>query len=301
MGASTTSAHARAHGQTARPRLPYALVKPATQTAPVIYASPHSGRFYPRDFVESSQLNPTALRRSEDAFVDDIYESCTQHGSPLLKALYPRAYIDVNREPYELDPNMFDSPLPSFVNTESPRALAGLGTVAKIVTSGAEIYAKKLNFDQVDTRIREVYHPYHHALRTLIENTRHNFSSCVLIDCHSMPSNTPGADGQPQVLNTDIILGDRFGTSCKSSLTENAQEILEDIGFRVRRNRPYAGGFTTQHYGDPNDRVHVLQIELNRALYMDETQVKPGADFDEIKMRLSEFIQRLNQVANSLL
>lgn len=300
MGASLISAFKRTRRTSPDKTASFTVLAPKEQTAPVIYASPHSGCYYPRDFIESSKLDSTALRRSEDAFVDEIYKNCTEFGSPLIKALYPRAYVDVNREPYELDPSMFDSPLPSFVNSESPRALVGLGTVAKIVTSGAEIYRQKLSFSEINERIKRIYHPYHAALRRLIEETHERFGTCLLIDCHSMPSGSPTPDGELQMIDTDIVLGDRFGTSCDSRVSDQAQKIIEQKGFSVRRNRPYAGGFTTQHYGEPSRNVHVLQIELNRALYMNEDDVTPLANLGDITRRFSHIIEEINLFAQSL-
>ncbi len=296
MGAATTEAYDRLD-ETTGAKASFTILHPKKQTAPVVYASPHSGCYYPRDFIESSLLDPTTLRRSEDAFIDEIYQVCTKFGSPLLKAVYPRAYIDVNREPYELDPDMFDSPLPSFVNTESARAQVGLGTIAKIVTNGADIYRNKLHFPEIDERIKRLYHPYHAALRRLIEETRERFGTCLLIDCHSMPSGSPTPNGDFQRIEADIILGDRFGTSCDSWITERTQHLLETQGFSVKRNRPYAGGFTTQHYGEPARQIHVLQIELNRALYMDEDYITPLPQLTDVKRRLQAAIEELNDLA----
>ncbi len=271
---------------------PLTVLKPAKQTAPVLYASPHSGNQYPVDFVANANLDPLSLRRSEDAFVHELYDSCIQYGSPLLHANFPRAYVDANREPYELDPDMFSGPLPSYVNVDSLRAQAGLGTIARIVTNGADIYREKLSFTEVHQRIDGLYHPYHATLRHLIETTRTQFGACLLIDCHSMPSRVEATSAKGRI--PDIILGDRFGTSCAEWVSDFAQVILEEQGFSVMRNRPYAGGFTTDHYGNPTQRVHALQIELNRALYMDEETITRLNAFNDIKSRLEGFIQRLN-------
>jgi len=301
MGASPKQGGIQHSAESADLLPSYTLLSPERQTTPAIYASPHSGRFYPNRFIQASPLNATALRRSEDAFVDDIYECCVEYGSPILKANYPRAYVDVNREPYELDPDMFDAPLPSYVNVESQRALAGLGTVAKVVTNGANIYEGKLNFEEVVDRINYIYHPYHATLLDMIENTLDQFGTCLLIDCHSMPSGLPTPDGHIQSIDTDIILGDRFGTSCSPWITDRVQNILEKEGFSVRRNRPYAGGFTTQHYGDPTQQVHTLQIELNRALYMNEKAVTPLNDLALIKERFTHIVENINMLATSKL
>jgi N-formylglutamate amidohydrolase len=273
--------------------VPFTILHPENRSAPVVFASPHSGNVYPQDFVDNALLDPIALRRSEDAFVDEIYDSCLIFGSPLLKANFPRAYLDPNREPYELDPAMFESKLPSYVNVDSPRARAGLGTVAKMVTNGSNIYRDKLDFEEVRSRIENLYHPYHGALRQLIEETRHQYGTCLLVDCHSMPSIGGPMDNDQGNTRTDIILGDRFGSSCAPWITDLAQSILEKEGFIVKRNRPYAGGFTTHHYGTPADHVHALQIELNRALYMNEESVTRLPELEDIKKRIESLIKQL--------
>lgn len=271
---------------------PFTVLNPVTQTASVLYASPHSGNQYPVDFVENANLDPLSLRRSEDAFVHELYDSCVKYGSPLLHANFPRAYVDANREPYELDPEMFCDPLPSYVNVDSLRAQAGLGTIARIVTNGADIYREKLTFSDAHHRIDSLYHPYHATLKQLIETTRNQFGACLLIDCHSMPSRIEPKSAKGRI--PDIILGDRFGTSCAEWVSDVAHAVLESQGFSVLRNRPYAGGFTTDHYGNPAQRVHTLQIELNRALYMDEETITRRSEFEEIKAKLEGFIQRLS-------
>lgn len=275
----------------------YTILRPLRQTNPVIFASPHSGANYPASFVAASRLDPVMLRRSEDAFIDELYEDCVQFGSPLLKANFPRAYVDPNREAYELDPAMFeDRRLPSYVNTQSPRARAGLGTIAKVVTNGTDIYKGKLTFQEARQRIDSLYHPYHSALRQLIEETRSKFGCCLLIDCHSMPSIGGPMDYDNGLSRTDIILGDRFGTSCDDWISDLSDDVLKAQDFVVRRNRPYAGGYTTAHYGTPKKAVHALQIELNRVLYMDEESITKLQSFSEIKQRLSALIERLCQI-----
>ncbi len=255
-----------------------AVIRPAVQSAPLVVASPHSGARYDPEFVAASQLDPLSLRRSEDAFVDEIFAAAPDLGAPLLKALFPRAYCDPNREPYELDQEMFEDPLPAHVNTASLRVAGGLGTIARLVASGAEIYHGKLRFADAERRIERLYRPYHAALRQLVDETRRRFGCALLIDCHSMPSVGGPLDcdrGRPR---PDMILGDRHGASCKVELADAAESELRSLGYRVARNEPYAGGFTTQHYGRPAAGVHALQIEVNRALYMDEKRIerRPG-------------------------
>jgi len=167
--------------------MPFDIIEPLAQTAPLVFASPHSGRDYPVSFVAASQLDPVALRRSEDAFVDELYEQAPHLGAPLIRAHFPRAYVDPNREPWELDPKMFCDELPAWVNTTSPRVRAGLGTVAKVVTDGAEIYSGTITFAEAQSRIEHCYKPYHTALGALLQRTRDQFGAYLLIDCHSMP------------------------------------------------------------------------------------------------------------------
>ncbi|MGZ8410181.1 MAG: N-formylglutamate amidohydrolase [Hyphomicrobium sp.] len=271
----------------------WVLHAPAEQTVPLVFASPHSGAEYPAAFIAASRLDAVALRRSEDAFVDDIFAAATEFGAPLLKATFPRAYVDPNREPFELDASMFDAPLPSYVNTMSPRVAAGLGTVAKVVTSGEEIYRGKLRFDEVRRRIDRLYYPYHAALQRLLDQTRERFGVCLLIDCHSMPSIGGPMDCDPGLKRFDAVLGDRFGTSCAAVATETAERVLRGLGYSVGRNIPYAGAYCTDHYGKPHTGTHALQIEINRALYMDEESVAPAPGLAEVKRRVRALIQGL--------
>jgi len=248
------------------------LTRPRQQTWPAVISSPHSGRNYEPDFLASSRLDNLAIRRSEDAFVDELVAGMPALGAPTVAALFPRAYLDPNREPYELDPAMFDAPLPRWVNTRSPRVKAGLGTVPRVVAGGAEINRHKIAPSEAESRIKRCYVPYHDALVALIEETRAAFGIACLIDCHSMPS--AGNDGSRQ--KADVVIGDRFGASCDRSVTAAATEALRDCGLVVRRNDPYPGGFITEHYGRPDQDVHAIQLELNRGLYMDERTMRRG-------------------------
>lgn len=271
----------------------WSVLAPADQTVPLVFASPHSGDVYPPEFVAASWLDPVALRRSEDAFVDRLFAAAAECGAPLLRAHFPRAYVDPNREPFELDPAMFDGPLPDYVNTTSPRVVAGLGTVARVVTSGENIYRGWLVFDEVRRRIDAHYFPYHATLEKLIADTVERFGACVLVDCHSMPSVGGPMDADTGLQRVDAVLGDCHATSCASSVTDAAEQALADAGFVVGRNMLYAGGFTTRHYGRPADGVHALQIEINRALYMDEDLVEPGPNFGQVAARLQAVVMAL--------
>jgi len=248
----------------------FEVLSPIRQTAAVVFASPHSGADYPQSFIDSSRLDPLALRKSEDSFVNELFAAAPDMGAPLLRARFPRAFIDVNREPFELDPQMFSDRLPPYVNTRSLRAAAGLGTIARIVCSGGEIYNCKLHFDEALGRINPFYRPYHAALNQLVERTRRQFGYCLLIDCHSMPSVAGPTDSDRGHRRVDMVLGDCYGASCDRRLTDLVRKTLSTRGYMVRRNVPYAGAFTTRNYGAPHLRVHALQIEINRALYMNE-------------------------------
>ncbi len=276
---------------------PIAVAQPAQTASPLVFASPHSGSYYPHDFIAASSLELITLRRSEDCYVDELFADAHELGCPLLRALYPRAYCDVNREPYELDPDMFEQSLPTFVNTSSARVAAGLGTIARIVASRREIYRRKLSFAEAEHRINGVYKPYHQALRGLVAAARRQFGFCVLIDCHSMPSTglPIGMDGEIGAL--DMVLGDRSGLSCSGLLTDTVDGFLSGLGYRVTRNNPYAGGFTTQHYGDPANGIHVLQIEINRALYMDEVTLTRWPAFTRVRADLKRMIGHLTAFA----
>lgn len=278
--------------------VPVEILRPAAQLLPVVLASPHSGRLYPDEFVASSRLDPITLRRSEDAHVDILFGDGPSLGIPLIRATFPRAYLDANREPYELDPAMFDGPLPDYVNSRSPRVAAGLGTIARIVANGSEIYRDKLSVREAEWRITNCYKPYHAALAGLIEETRERFGFCILIDCHSMPSGLIGSQGIPPSPRpgADFVLGDCHGTSCHRQLTAAVFNLLTGMGYHTARNAPYAGGFTTRHYGAPVANVHALQIEISRHLYMNERTYEPTATFDRLREEICDILAVVGSV-----
>ncbi len=275
---------------------PFEIVRPARRTSAVVYASPHSGDYYPAEFIARSRLDPESLRKSEDSFVDALFQAAPEHGSPLLRARYARVYVDVNREPYELDPGMFDAPLPAHSNTTSLRVAGGLGTIARVVADGAEVYADKLPLAEAEARLGRVYHPYHAALAALLSETRTSFGHAVLIDCHSMPSVGGGIEGVGGRGRPDIVLGDRFATAAAPALVDFVEAVLGGLGYAVGRNTPYAGGFTTHHYGRPATGLHALQIEINRGLYMDEARYRRGPGFASLAADLTTLIGRLSDL-----
>jgi len=263
---------------------PFRVHRPPLQSVPFVFASPHSGRSYPRSFVEESRLSFTALRRSEDAFVDPLFASAVACGAPLIAASFPRAYLDVNRAPAEFDAAMFEGPLPFAVDSASPRVNAGLGVIPRIVREGAEIYRKKLSADEASERLAGLYRPYHAALAGLVDETQALFGVAIVIDCHSMPSSAAAPD---------IVLGDRYGISGAPLLMRAAEEAFSAQGFIVARNVPYAGGYTTQLHGRPGRDRHALQVEINRALYLNEDTVCPGPNFAAFHARLGAAIRSL--------
>ena len=274
---------------------PFVVLQPKVQSVPLVVASPHSGRFYAADFVKAARLGPLDLRRSEDSFVEELFEPAVAHGAPLLCAQFPRAFCDPNREAWELDPAMFADALPEWVNTTSPRVGAGLGTIARVVTSGEAIYRGKLRFADAQARVRDCWQPYHTALAGLIADTKRRFGCCLLLDCHSMPA-AAGRFGGP-----DFVLGDAHGTACAASVTALVEQALRSFGYDVRRNDPYAGGYVTRHYGRPREAVHALQIEVARRLYMDESSLERSDGFDLLRTRLGCLIGQVAVAAEGLM
>ncbi len=274
---------------------PVRVDRPLRQTAPVVFASPHSGRHYPAAFIAAARLNALSLRRSEDSFVEELFADAPAHGIPLISATFPRAYCDANREAWELDPAMFEDILPTWVNSTSARVGAGLGTIARVVATGEAIYRGKLRFAEAQTRVRTCWQPFHDTLSALIGGTRASFGSCLLIDCHSMPYHGGAHRG------ADIVLGDAHGTACCPAVTRAAEQALSALGYTVRRNDPYAGGFITRHYGRPREGVHALQIEIARGLYMDETRIAPLPRFASVQADMTTLIERVARDAGGLM
>ena len=272
----------------------FEIRRPDRQRVPLVVASPHSGDRYPQSMLLRARLSPRELRRSEDFLVHEIAGEAPRLGAPLIHALFPRAYVDVNREPYELDPELFEGPLPGYANARSPRVAAGLGTIARVVASGQEIYGRRLPVGEALARIERCYLPYHRALAALIEETRARFGFCLLLDCHSMPSlrEMPETAGGAQA---DMVLGDGHGTTAAAPLLEIAAHSLVASGFRVSFNAPYAGGFVTRHYGQPGEGVHAVQLEIARRLYMDETELRQHGGLEAVRRAVTGLIDALGR------
>lgn len=266
---------------------PFEILGPADQRVPFVLNSPHSGNVYTDAFMGEVKLSKYAIRKSEDFLVDELFASGFAIGLPMLRANFPRAFLDVNREPYELDPKMFDGQLPDFVNTQSMRVSTGLGTIAKIVADREEIYRDRIPVRDGLERVETIYKPYHACLRRLLAQTHVGFGFAVLIDCHSMPS---AHHGSPYERRPDFVIGDRFGSACSPELTYCIRDNLKALGYKVALNKPYAGGFITQHYGRPENGLHAVQIEINRGLYMDELKMQKSENFDKLARDIKQFL-----------
>jgi N-formylglutamate amidohydrolase len=271
----------------------FEILEPARWRGAVAFNSPHSGRVYPSAFLLASRLELPTLRRSEDSFVDELAAGVVQRGHPLMRAHFPRCFVDVNREPYELDPRMFEGRLPSFANTRSMRVAGGLGTIARVVGDAQEIYDNRLPVAEALRRIEVLYKPYHRALRRLMTRIHCQFGTAVLVDCHSMPSATGSRDERPRA---DIVVGDRYGTSCTGIVAETLEQVFRELGHTVSRNKPYAGGFITEHYGNPAAGLHAVQLEINRALYMDERRYVRTTDFSSVAAHMVAAADRLAEI-----
>ena len=274
-----------------RPLPPFEVVRTGTASTPLVHASPQSGRVYPAELLAASALDAAAIRRSEDALVDELVAGAGASGGVLIKATYARAYIDVNREPYELDPAMFEDELPAFAQSRTARAAAGLGSIARIVAEGQEIYSRKLTFEEARRRVDEVHAPWHAAVGELLEEARAGFGAALLIDWHSMPSGAAG----PARRAPDFVLGDRYGAACAGAVTRLVERELEARGYVVARNAPYAGGWATARYGRPAEGLHALQIEINRALYLDEKRLEPLPGATGLKADLDRLFASLGR------
>ncbi|WP_309644827.1 N-formylglutamate amidohydrolase [Phenylobacterium sp.] len=256
---------------------------------PLVFASPHSGRLYPEDMMAAAALDAVAIRRSEDAYVDELVGAGPSLGAAMICANLARAYIDVNREAFELDQTMFADELPDFARSRTARVAAGLGAIARVVSEGQEIYARKLTFAEARTRIETAHAPYHAALARLIGEAHAAHGYAILIDWHSMPAAAARVGGSA----CDIVLGDRFGAACAGLISQRVEKELEAMGYRVARNAPYAGGYTTEHYGRPGRRTHALQIEINRGLYLDEARLEPTEGFTRLQADLEALTRTL--------
>lgn len=270
--------------------LPYDLHLPSRQLAPLVVSSPHSGSAYPVDFLARSQLDSHAIRSSEDAFIDRLFGMAPDLGLPLLAARAPRAYLDLNRAADELDPAVIEGVARSLHN---PRIASGLGVIPRVVSGGRAIYSGKLPLAEAESRIRQHWQPYHRQLRQLVDDTRLRFGEAVLIDCHSMPHEAIEMQQRGRGPLPEVVLGDRFGASAAGRVVDLVEAAFTQAGLRVTRNSPFAGAYITQHYGQPSRGIHALQIEIDRALYMDEVQIAPRPGFEDFRRRIGDILARI--------
>ncbi|WP_324603030.1 N-formylglutamate amidohydrolase [Hirschia maritima] len=273
----------------------YVVSRPDHQTSPVVFASPHSGRCYPRSFFSACIADHMDLRRVEDAYVDFLFDQTPKLGSIFIRALVGRACLDLNRASNELDAHIIDPPIKTPRPNRTPRVQAGLGCIPRIAYSGKQIYGRKLTPEEINKRLQTIYLPYHTTMNELIDETRVRFGVSFLIDCHSMPSQSELGSEYP-----DIILGDRFGGSCSAELTQKIEDAFSAHGYSVARNRPYAGGYVTQSQGKPEKQRHALQIEINRKLYLDEDKVLLTENADKLKSDINSIFAKLNTWATMI-
>lgn len=265
------------------------LERPVTTLSPHIFCSPHSGDHYPTDFISRSHYPLNVLRRNEDAFIDTLFSPAPVNGAPLLSALFPRCFVDVNRAPDELPPAWLPKD-----KTPTIRAVAGLGVIPTALAEDAPIYKKKLKMSAVEPRLSALYHPYHDALKALIAGMCTQFGCAIIVDCHSMPGFAPSG-----ARRADIVLGDRYGTSCKAETISLIERLFTSKGYSVTRNHPYAGSYVTSHYGQPHSGVEAVQIEINRDLYLNPVTLKPKKTFPELESNLASIISALIESATS--
>ena len=277
----------------------FEIVAPVQWSVPMVFNSPHSGGFLPKRFLQDSRLSASDLRASEDSHIDELFMGAVEAGALLMRALVSRSFLDLNREPYELDARMFSSPLPTYMNTASPRVASGLGTIPKIVGDGMNIYGGTLELEDALQRIESIYRPYHRTLATLLDEAYGAMQMVLLVDCHSMPSSAV-AKTHGRTSSMDIVLGDRYGHACSNLIIEHATQLLADAGLNVIRNKPYAGGFITECHGQPRRNRHAFQIEINRAIYMDEVTRLPNAGYGSLKIILDQLSRGLAEVVNQM-
>jgi N-formylglutamate amidohydrolase len=276
---------------------PFDLFLPKAQTVPFVFSSPHSGCDYQTTFRGKSRLDALTLRSSEDAYVDQLFVDAPAYGAPLLAAQAPRAFLDLNRAPDELDPALIEdvAHMP-----HNPRINSGLGVVPRVVAGGRTIYSGRIKRAEAEDRLKTYWHPYHLQLRKLMFETTQAFGKAVLVDCHSMPHEAIESHSRPNTICPDVVLGDRFGAAAAYDVVATLEAAFTDAGLRVARNTPFAGAYITQAYGRPTRGQHVVQVEIDRALYMDEARVKPRADFAEFQALISGVIAQITGAAKAV-
>lgn len=274
----------------------YNLYMPEIRTTSVVFSSPHSGSEYPWSFIRRTILDERTLRSSEDAFVDKLFDSAPRHGAPLLAAIAPRAWIDVNRSSDELDPALIDGVKKA---SHNPRVASGLGVVPRVVANGRSIYRGKIDLKEAEARINEFWKPWHDALTTLMDDSVALFDEAVLIDCHSMPHEAIESVSHARGSRPEIVLGDRFGAAAGSDVVDKIEAALTAAGLRVARNAPFAGAFVTQSHGRPARNRHVVQVEIDRSLYMNEQKIRPNNNFPAFKALIDRIVSDVSDIGRA--
>ena len=265
----------------------YHLSMPSVRTTSVVFSSPHSGRDYPWSIIRRTNLDETTLRSSEDAFIDQLFDTAPLNGAPFLTATAPRAWIDVNRSADELDPALIEGVKKS---THNPRVASGLGVVPRVVANGRAIYSGKITRKEADERIEQIWQPWHDALTKLMDDSVALFGEAILIDCHSMPHEAIETLTHPRGARPEIVLGDRFGAAASAEIVDRLEAAFSAAGLRVARNAPFAGAFVTQHHGRPARHRHVVQVEIDRALYMNEQAIRPNNNYTTFKSMIDQIV-----------
>ncbi len=275
------------------PKVAYEVIHPERRTSCVVFSSPHSGRDYPWSFLRKSVLDEMAIRSSEDAFVDQLFACAPKSGAPLIKAGAPRAFVDLNRSADELDPALIDGVRRQGHN---PRIASGLGVIPRVVSNGRAIYRGKLTMEEAERRIDLYWRPYHHMLQKLLDGAHQYHGQAILIDCHSMPHEAMDGIARGGMARPDVVLGDRFGAAASGEVMDLVESAFASAGFTVARNAPFAGAYVTQAYGRPSRQQHAVQVEIDRALYMNERLIRPNSDFDEFCARLSGVVAEISVI-----
>ena len=272
---------------------PFICHKPRAGCSPIIFNSPHSGRYYSKSFLSQSVLSLDKIRLSEDFYVDSLLKPVVEFGSVLLEACFPRSFVDVNRSSTELDRKLITNAKESLTNA---RTLAGLGVIPRIVGSGLEIYKTKISSSEVDSRLNNYYFPYHNKLKQVVDNSVNAFGFAILLDFHSMPNSCINQSRNNKSLVPQVVLGNCFGTSCDEKLSEKVFDIFSTSGFRVEMNNPFSGGFITKNYGVPKENAHAIQVEIDRSLYMDEANYTLHSGYSELKKKLRKVICEISKI-----
>ncbi|WP_368186093.1 N-formylglutamate amidohydrolase [Aestuariibius sp. HNIBRBA575] len=278
------------------PKAAYHLIHPDTRSTSVVFASPHSGRDYPQSFQNTTLLSPLEIRSSEDAYVDKLFDIAPRFGAPFLRAGAPRAFLDLNRACDELDPAVIEDVRRAAHN---PRIASGLGVIPRVVAQGRSIYRGKLPLSVARHRIDTYWRPYHDMLQTLLDQSQTRFGEAILIDCHSMPTEALDNAVTHNRKRPDIVLGDRYGAAAAPRVVDQVEQALQKAGLNVVRNMPFAGAYIAQHYGRPSRKQHVIQIEIDRALYLDEKHVEPSPDFEAFKSLLQGVIADISLIGST--